>query len=240
MIRFSSKSKMDSFNFSDEELRIAAQAVRNAMVCALPDASKCQHTFSERFLRKMRPLFQIDRRGMQRKAVLRHVAVFIIGIFITATLFLAFNPQARADFVGWIRSTYERSIFYQFFSENSAESQEPTLPEVEFTWLPGEYEKQQVYNDGQKAMLLLSSDEGTLVLEYMFSENADYVEVFTEGYNHGQTMINGKIADTYWGSDQDNSNALVWMNNDETVVFNLTGAHPIETLVTIAEGIIEK
>ena len=36
------------------------------------------------------------------------------------------------------------------------------------------------------------------------------------------------------------SEIIVWMNNDETVVFNLMGAHPIETLVTIAEGIIEK
>lgn len=235
-------SRANPSGFSDDELRIAAQSVRDSMLSSLEKDLEPRHTFSEAFLRRMQDLFCLDDRRNHRKRILQHAAVFLIGVFLTGTLFLAFNPDARADFSRWIRNTYEKSIFYQFFSDGTQEESESavSLPDVEFAWLPGDYDIQVVFSSPQKRRIILSKSDDTIMLVYWVVDEMDYLEVFTDGYQHEQVNINGQPAEAVTDSNLIEPNALTWLNKDETISFNLSGAHPIEELIRIAEGISEK
>ena len=234
--------RADPSGFSDDELRFAAQAVRDSMLSSLEKDLEPRHTFSEAFLRRMQELFRLDDRRNHRKRILQHAAVFLIGVFLTGALFLAFNPDARADFSRWIRNTYEKSIFYQFFSDGTQEESESavSLPDVEFAWLPGDYDIQVVFSSPQKRRIILSKSDDTIMLVYWVVDEMDYLEVFTDGYQHEQVNINGQPAEAVTDSNLIEPNALTWLNKDETISFNLSGAHPIEELIRIAEGISEK
>ncbi len=82
MIHLFSK-RTDPSGLSDEELRAAAQAVRNSMLQSLEVTAESYHTFSESFLRRMQELLRLDRRRNSRRRVLQHAAVFLLGVFIS-------------------------------------------------------------------------------------------------------------------------------------------------------------
>lgn len=229
----------DSSGFSDEELQIAARAVRDSMLQSLERELSTSYRFSDQFLSHMRVLFQLDKHRNNIRRTLQHAAIIVIGFFLAGAILLAFNPEVRAEFVGWVRSLYENSIFYESFSRN--EDRQPTTPpDIEFTWLPDDFQIQTVFCDDKTTIILLSGKDGTIVFEQISSESSDYTEAFSAGYKHEQTKINGNPADVYWESDTDNSNTLLWMNEDRTILYNLSGAYDVKILIKIAEGIVEK
>ena len=230
----------NSGGFTDEQLRAAAKAVRNAMLKSLEAEPEEQHTFSESFLRRIQALLRINDRRERRKHALQRAAIILIGFFLAGTLFLAFNPDARADLANWIRNTYENSIFYQFFSKESDETGDlpQTLPDVEFTWLPEKYEIQEAYRDDEKATLLLSNETTIIIFEYWFASPSEYYEMYTSDNIQETVEVNGKQADYYQGIDEQATNTLVW--SEHNMFFSLNSSLPKEELIRIAEGIIKK
>ena len=227
--------------FTDEQLRAAAKAVRSAMLESLKTEAEEQHSFSESFLRRLQALLRINDRRERRKHALQRAAIILIGFFLAGTLFLAFNPDARADFSRWIKEAYEKSIFYQFFSKGKYESDPASpaqvLPDIEFSWLPGEYESQKVYDDGQHIILLLSNPEDTIVLEYMFVSCSEYVEVFTKDYVQEKAVVQGGDADFYQSISEGVVSVLIWKDDSESIIFKLNSGFSKEIIIQIAEGI---
>lgn len=224
--------------FSDEALRAAARAVRESMLRALEEEEPEEHSFSEAFLEKIRKLIVIDRQRLRRRAVWQRVAGIILGILIGSGFFLAFNAEARADFMSWVRSTYENSILYEFFQGTKKE--EAVLPEIEFTWLPGEYEIQEVFNDGNSKTILLSSVNDTMLLKCWLIGTDDHFEAFTEDYESEDLTIFGNTAEYFRPKDTVTAGVLVWTNKDSSVMYYLSSHHSQETVLRIAEKIIEK
>ena len=232
--------RADPSGFSDDDLRFAAQAVRDSMLSSLEKDLEPCHTFSEAFLRRMQVLFRLDDRRNHRKRILQHAAVFLIGVFLTGALFLAFNPDARADFSRWIRNTYEKSIFYQFFSDGTQEESESavSLPDVEFAWLPGDYDIQVVFSSPQRVRIRLISATDSIVFEYWNVNETDYIEIFSDDYQYESTQINDDSADFYESFDIGVDNLLVWMNEDRSIMLSLSSSLSKETMERIASSII--
>lgn len=232
----------DPGGFSDEELRIAAQAVRNAMLDSLKDDPELHHSFSEQFLRRMETLFRLDARRSRQKRAFQHAAILIIGFFLSGLLFLAFNPEARADFTRWVRSVYEKSIFYQSLSDEDLGHSESVdgLPEVDFSWLPGDYEIQVLSDSPLRRRIRLVGSENSILLEYWFINEADYVEVFTDEYSHEFVTIHGSTADFYLSKVQDAYNTLVWTVDENSVICSLNANLEKDILIKIANNILFK
>ena len=232
-------TRPDPGGFSDEELQIAARAVQNAMLRSLEGDSEQAHVFSESFLARMRALFRVDDRRRTIRRALQHAAIIVIGVFLAGALLLAFNPEARADFTRWIRSTYEKRFFYQFFSNasNKENLSLDCIPNVDFTWLPGDYDIQEIYNDGQKRMTMLFSKDDTIMLEYWLLHEYEYVEVFSDGFSHEEVEVNGCSADYYRSENEDKASMLIWTDANVAVMFNLNTSLPKETAIKIAENI---
>ena len=234
--------RADPSGFSDDELRFAAQAVRDSMLSSLEKDLEPRHTFSEAFLRRMQELFRLDDRRNHRKRILQHAAVFLIGVFLTGALFLAFNPDARADFSRWIRNTYEKSIFYQFFSDGTQEESESavSLPDVEFAWLPGDYDIQVVFSSPQRRRIFLVGNDDYFVFEYWNVDNTDYVEVFSDDYESEFVQINDIPADFYKATDINTDNVLLWANDDGSIMFCLFSRQAKEVMINLASSIFFK
>ena len=224
--------------FSDEALRAAAQAVRESMLRALEEEEPEEHSFSELFLEKMRKLVAIDWQRLRRRAVWQRVAGIILGILIGSGFFLAFNAEARADFMSWVRSTYENSILYEFFQGTKKE--EAVLPEIEFTWLPGEYEIQEIYNDGHSMTILITSADDSMMLNCWLVADSDHLEVFTEDYDRTEMVVSNKEAEFFQPKNPKTASVAVWTNQDNSIMFYLSAHHPKEIMLQVAEGIIEK
>ncbi len=224
--------------FSDEALRAAAQAVRESMLRALEEEEPEEHSFSEAFLEKIRKLVVIDRQRLRRRAVWQRVAGIILGILIGSGFFLAFNAEARADFMSWVRSTYENSILYEFFQGTKKE--EAVLPEIEFTWLPGEYEIQEIYNDGHSMTFIMTSSVDSMFLKCWIIEDKDHFEVFSEDYSQIDCSINNSNATFYKAKDEDTDNVIVWTSEDNSTMYFLSSKHDMKIMIEIAERIKEK
>lgn len=233
-------TRPDPGGFSDEELQIAARAVQNAMLRSLEDDSEPAHVFSESFLARMRALFRVDDRRRTIRRALQHAAIIVIGVFLAGALLLAFNPEARADFTRWIRNTYEKSIFYQFFSiDNSAipEESNGALPDIELNWLPDDYSIQKVFDDGTHIVLLLEDADESIVLEYWTIETVKFAELFSEGFIQEDTFVLKWSADFYQSLDSNTYSSLIWTDEDSGIVFFLNAGLSKNTMLKIAENI---
>lgn len=233
----------DPGGFSDEELQIAARAVQDAMLRSLEAESESKHTFSESFLARMNALFRKDERRNGIKRALQHAAIIVIGVFLAGALLLAFNPEVRADFTRWIRNTYEKSIFYQFFSsENTVVPDEASnsLPDVEFGWLPGDYSYQKVFDDGAHIIVLLNDSKEIIMLEYWAIEKVKYVEFFNDYYDREDAQVYESSADFFRALNSNTENVLIWTKADSQIVFYLFSHQSKEVMVEIANNIKEK
>ena len=230
----------DPGGFSDEELQIAARAVQDAMLQSLEEESESKHIFSESFLARMNALFLKDERRNGIKRALQHAAIIVIGVFLTGALLLAFNPTARADFSRWIRNTYEKSFFYDFFSRKDGldESPNETFPEIKFTWLPSEYSIQELFSAENKRTLYLFNDNSSIILNYWEENEFDHLEIFSSDFIHEEITINGLEADYYSSLRDDVDNMLVWTSDDYRIIFNMFSHLSKEDMTKIAEGII--
>ena len=233
-------TRPDPGGFSDEELQIAARAVQNAMLRLLEGDSEPAHVFSESFLARMTALFRVDDRRRTIRRALQHAAILVIGVFLAGALLLAFNPEARADFTRWIRNTYEKSFFYQYFSIDDTvvpELSYSSLPTIEFGWLPGEYNVQKVFDDGSHIVFLLEEDDKSIVLEYWTIDAVKFAEFFMDGFVREDASVNKCSADYYQSLDENIPSSLIWTDDDEGIVFFLNADLPKNTLLKIAEKI---
>ena len=230
----------DPGGFSDEELQIAARAVQDAILRSLEAESEAKHTFSESFLERMNALFRKDERRNGIKRALQHAAIIVIGVFLAGALLLAFNPEVRADFTRWVRNTYEKSFFYDFFSRKDGrnDSLDETLPEIEFTWLPSEYSIQELISVQNKRTLYLSNDNSSIILNYWEENEFDHLEIFSTDFVHEEITIHGLEADYYSSLRDDIDNMLVWTSDDYKLIFNMFSHLSKEDMTKIAEGII--
>ena len=76
------------------------------------------------------------------------------------------------------------------------------------------------------------------MLEYWRIEMSGSMQVFTEGFSWEEVSINGELADYYQSSSPNDSNILIWQDEEAFLVFNLTSGLDKETLIKIAENIV--
>lgn len=223
--------------FGEEQLRAAARAVRDAMLRSLDEEGAQPHIFSESFLSRMRELLRTDERRARRRRVLQRAAIVLIGFFLAGALLFAFNPDARASVVNWFRTNYENSVLYEFFSHEKEPEDWQTLPELEFTWLPGEYEIQEAVRNEWEVIVLLQGEDDDIIVNYFFLYNEDDIfEVYTESYLPREAVqVNGENADFYQSKNDGDASVLVWSKQNIFLILNSLLSR--DDLIRLAEGI---
>lgn len=222
---------MEKVLFTDEELKIAVQSVRFAMLKSLPEPSECAPDFSDHFLIKMQKMIVKEKRIIKSKAVLRTVAAALVFIILGATILFAANPQAYADFKKWVREIYENSVVYKFFEDDGQRA----LPEYTFGWLPNGWATTDVKHLEKVSYVTAEYGNETFFLAYTFIDSGTEIVADGEGLNSEKVKVGKLDADFYVDQSSGSVNLLVWIDND--IVFCLNANLDKQAMIRIAESI---
>lgn len=157
----------------EEELRLAALAVRDALALSLPEASEVSHNFSPRFKSMMQALIKRDAMRASFRRMMRSAAAVLLALLIGSGLWLSFNAEAKADFMLWARIRFQNSILYQYFGVRHE-----GLPTVEFGWLPKGYEQSIFHQIEESVFIVFSKDaEPDIVFSYysLYSDVQNFI-----------------------------------------------------------------
>ncbi len=222
---------MEKALFTDEELKIAVQSVRVAMLKSLPEPSECAPDFSDRFLIKLQKMIVKEKRIIKSKAVLRTVAAALVFIILGATILFATNPQAYADFKKWVREIYENSVVYEFFEDDGHRD----LPEYTFGWLPNGWEITDTMHLETVSYTAAGNGDDTFYLAYSFIDSGTEIVAVGEGIYSEKVKVGKSDADFYADQSSDSGNLLVWIDDD--IVFCLNANLDKQIMIRIAENI---
>lgn len=237
--------KADNWDFSDEQLRSAARAVRGSMLAALDAEGETEHVFSDRFLSRMRELLRRDARRIRLRRIAQRAAVFIIGVIMLGALLAAANPQVRAMFSRLVKREYEDRTEYVFSPAPRPDGGAPTggaIPDIGFGWLPGECELFVLYRDDIGTAVIAGDESGTVfVFSCVTTELNGGTAISSDGVpiRRETVEVSGREADFYAAAGENGTNKLVWTNEDEGLLFILDSALPKKTMIKIAENITE-
>lgn len=223
---------------TDEMLSLAAAELADAMNDSLPNPDECNHQFSASFEKKMKRLVRRSNHPVLYR-ILRSVACIIFVFMIGFGSILTINAEARAFVFGWVKQQYES--FYEYFFEGEKERSTSETPKYYPDWMPDECESVTHYDTAGGEVYIYTDKQETLI-QFSYTSNPDSENIFIDGvnYKNESVLINGCYGELYLSQDETETNSIVWMDETETVLFIVSGDYEPDTLVKIAENIVEK
>lgn len=193
-----------------------------------------QHTFSPSFERKMKKLVRRADHPVRHR-ITQTAACVALVVIIGGGSVLAVSAEARAAFFGWIREVYETYFVYHY---EGAETIAPEDVVYRPTWLPEGYAESMVPElDGQVAVIY-KNEEGNL-MSFSYSTDPEIINLQVEG-NKGsieRVFIGDLPGDLYIDADEDAQDVLVWMDDQNGIVYWISANLPAEDLIKMAESV---
>lgn len=224
-------------NFSEKELKRAAQAVDQAMLDNLPPPEAP----SPQLLEKLDKLTAKPARKSKWKTVLSRVAASILVVFLVGGCWLTVDAEARNLLLFWFRDFTEEHYIYQFVETEHHEA----LPQYAFGWLPEGWELSHQDDDSpnfDRYGFWLEKGTAHFSLMYFYPK-AGIRYVLVQPYagirvSHSTLTIHGSQADYYEITGIRPDRRLVWMDDSSGVLFQLSGDLPAEAdLIRMVESL---
>lgn len=195
-----------------------------------PDGS-----FSPAFDRRMKKLLRRAAHPVRYRFA-KAAACAALVVLLSGCSVLAFSPQARAAFVGWVREVYASWSVYHYTGETEQEIMDTVYYPA---WVPQGYTLLREPQPGTYVHALYENqDQQLLRLSYLRGEHNTSLQVQWKGAVVENITINGRPAELY-RNPEDGPNVLVWSEPEQDVVFWLTAALTPEELVRTAESVQE-
>ena len=193
-------------------------------------------TFSPTFERKMKKLLR-QANHPTRYRVVRAVACFLLAVFISGSIILAFSNETRAAFLSWIRTREENRFLYRFSGSENTE-----FPSYVLGRLPEGYEEMKRTQTVFFVSYIYRRTDGDELLNFTYHSMSDGTANAVSMLGKGEIVpesvtVNGMEGDFYQTPDTSESNYLIWFDRDENLVFDLSGFFDKEALLRIAENV---
>lgn len=217
---------------SDALLR---EAAAEAEVCLLANLPEIQpHEFSTEFERKMKRLISRANHPI-RHQVLRYAAAVLLAVLTLFGAVMAVSPEARAAVFGWVKNTFYAFVEYSSSGTGTQEKSDYCL-----TFLPDGYELVDVIEKTNKQIFLYADDsDHGLKFGYSYppENGAGAIVLFVEGYREYSGFVHGMKADIYISDNENESNAIVWCDEETGALLQVHAFADLETLVELAENV---
>lgn len=224
---------------SDERLTKAAFEYDAALVASLPDPSECTHVFSASFENKIKKLIRKANHIIFYKCV-RRIACAIAALFIAGSIFVAFNPTARAVVVEWFKERIG-DVYHYFFVGEDTQNKETAPLAFCPTWVPEGYVLHDSFNSPSlNAVVFLNKTGEVLQFSYIRIQDGNAAALGRGEYKHKVISVNGFTAEVYLALDADTSNVIVWIDEKHDLMFTVFGLISEENLVKMAMNVEEK
>lgn len=215
---------------SEERLAQAIIEYDRFLMESLPEPIECKHVFSAAFERKMKKLIRKADHFIAYK-VMRYAASILIAFLISASMFLAVNTEARAAVIGWVKEQFQDVYRYFYTAEEVNASSDYVL-----NWLPEEYQFVDSIEEPTGMSYLYFKNTGEL-LEFTYVKGADATS-FTAGngeYDQKYIVEGNFCAEIYLSKTSDKSNAIIWTDQTEEIIFSIKAFENEEVLINIAK-----
>ena len=221
---------------NEEELSRAAARAAELLNEALPRPEDCNHTFSPRFRRKMRYLLfrqnhPVLMRGLQSAAVL-----FLTITVLFGTLF-ATNTDANEFASGWTRIKIGPVSVYTFFGE----AYTGEIPRFYLDWVPDGYTWESVREEESGTVFTYKDPDGRQAFFNFIVPTLDSYWVYPQlsEYREEEVSINGIPGTLHISSNAEHSSLISWIDTERNIMFNLTAYADTQTLIQMAESVVE-
>lgn len=221
---------------TDEMLQKAAHEAALKLNSELPKPSECKHEFSKRFERKMQKIVRQTRHPYLYR-ILQTAACLLLIVTLSFGSVLVVSVEARAAVWGWIEEIRDRFIVY-FVDDDSVTT--PAKVEYQLGWLPEGYGLQEEV-EKLSGKLLLYSNSSSQQLTFSYVEQSKDTMFSAEGVEYIQhhPKVNGVVADVYLAPDENESNAIVWVDPKTETLLYITGYVTEEDLIQMAESVTQ-
>lgn len=227
---------MKKAEFSDDALRLAASRVRDTMLAALPEPEECRPVFSLSFLQRMEKLLRHDRRLCAVRRLGRRVATVAVTVFAAASIWLSVDTEARAAVVNWVREVYENSVIYRFPGENTAAE---ALPRYEITALPEGYDMTETTELSTMCVVSYENGEDMIIFFYEQMTDDGHLQIFLKepDYLCCKIKVGDFTGEFYMPFDESQSNELIWRDEMQGILFQISAFADADTLIAMAESV---
>lgn len=219
-------------HISDRELQKATAMVRSSMLESLPDNPDGQ--FSEDFLKRIDELRVVKRRIEKLQIIRKRFATAVAAFVIAMTMLLSLNTEVRAAVATWFKEVYETFTTYWFTPET-----QNNLPTFELTEIPEGFIC--IYDEtlsNSRSMLYQNEKNQSDIFSIRYAllqADAPLTASYpSSDFDSVETEVNGDSADLYISKKPSESHALVWIDEQNGVVFTITTFGVPEDMLHIA------
>lgn len=217
---------------------------------SLPDPKDCEHIFSAEFEQKMKPVIARANRVDITYTVLKRVACFFVVLFLSASMFVAIHPEARAAVVDWVQDKVNEFYHYFFVGQQelpdtstpvgSDGATDPVVPrEYALGWVPEGYVLVEPYDhpDG-KSFFYFSSTMNIMQFGYLYGNDSSSIYAGVGEYDEQHFAIGELEGDILWPLDPNASSFIIWRDNNQDVIFYISGFFTEDEFIKMAQGVI--
>ena len=222
---------------NEEELSQAAARAAELLNEALPKPEDCNHTFSPRFRRKMRHLLfrqnhPVLMRGLQSAAVLFLTITVLFGSLLTV------STDAREFVFGWVRGQFGSGFIYTFDGDAATDE----IPQYCLGWIPDGYTQDFTSEfEGGKILGYVNAAGQQMLFAYSSASTGTIFALLQcDDYKQEEVSINGIAGTLYISPRDEESSAIVWIDQERNIVFDIGAVVDPQTLIKMAENVTEK
>lgn len=208
----------------------------NFMLDSIPPEIELDHTFSRRFLRKMKSLLKYERRSPTMRSFVHYskTAAAILLIFLSIVFTTTMSVEAyRVRFFEFVTTVWEELTSFIIHSDDNADYDR--LTPIESTYIPQGYKVLEHENSQYKNIIIYADADGNEI--YYAQELATQSEFIFDSENTDTDMV--EIGDyTVYQLQNKGTAQLYWY--DEFYVYSLIGGLEKSELIKMAESIMTK
>lgn len=221
---------------TDKMMQEAAEELYQALLTSLPDENQCSYQFSERFERRMKRLIRWAEHPLRHR-ILQRVASIALVLFLGFVTLLAISPSVRAAVFGWVREQYENFAAYYF---DGAQMQSIESVEYELGILPDGYVEVHRNKTQNETNIYYADNATNQIMNFTYTHRTGTYSynLKLEGAEIVKVSVNGKEAEFYYYADGSQSNAIVWVDDENDTLFSIVAFVGKEEIITLAENII--
>lgn len=150
--------------------------------------------------------------------------------------YLMVNTDAQARFFGWVKEQYDILIHYIF---EGGQSEGPVeTGHYRLSYLPEGYAEYSVHEQLTGTTIIYKNVNGTSI-RFHYTTRIENRNLLVDGEILAESIVSvhGRDAQLYESTDDNTASIIAWKNEEETVLFILTGYLDIEELLKMAESV---
>ena len=172
--------------------------------------------------------------------VAQTAAIILLAFSLSLGALMAFSPTIRAAIINWAVEWYDTHIVYRFSGKPTDDSLAP-LPKYEVAAPPEGYEpfKDEIITPGSYDIGYVNADGELFWFGYQRMEQggALAIQEGTDDMVIYEVTVNGCKGWAYCSQDAEQHNLIVWMDEKNSLEFDISGFFSKGELLRIAESV---